>query len=114
MPQCTSTKPLRGEAKPRAADQPRELDAGAGEFAGNYRTQFLNTGLAIPMSLAMVPISAYGGGVIVLPWEGVILSGLALPKRGADEQRRGGREATEDCWSAIPVPPAMVAPTGFG
>jgi len=61
-----------------------------------------------------VPISAYGGGVIVLPWEGVILSGLALPKRGADEQRRGGQEATEDCWSAIPVPPAMVAPTGFG
>jgi hypothetical protein len=57
-------KPLRGEAKPRAADQPRELDAGAGEFAGNYRTQFLNTGLSIPMSLAMVPISAYGGGVI--------------------------------------------------
>jgi porin len=48
------------------------LDAGTGEFAGNYRTQFLNAGLAFPMSLALMPISAYGGGVIVLPWEGVI------------------------------------------
>jgi porin len=58
------------------------LDAGAGEFAGDYRTQFLNTGLGLPMSLAMVPISAYGGGVIVLPWEGVILSALVLDPSG--------------------------------
>jgi porin len=58
------------------------LDAGAGEFAGNYRTQFLNAGLALPMSLALVPISAYGGGVVVLPWEGVVLSALALDPSG--------------------------------
>jgi porin len=58
------------------------LDAGAGEFAGNYRTQFLNTGLSLPMSLALVPISAYGGGLVVLPWEGVILSALVLDPSG--------------------------------
>jgi porin len=58
------------------------LDAGTGEFAGNYRTQFLNAGLAFPMSLALMPISAYGGGVIVLPWEGVIMSALALDPSG--------------------------------
>jgi porin len=58
------------------------LDAGAGEFAGNYRTQFLNSGLALPMNLAQVPISAYGGGVVVLPWEGVVLSALALDPSG--------------------------------
>jgi porin len=58
------------------------LDAAAGEFAGNYRTQFLNTGLVLPMSLALVPISAYGGGLIVLPWPNVVLSALALDPSG--------------------------------
>ena len=58
------------------------LDAGAGEFAGNFRTQFMNTGFTIPMSFALVPISAYGGGVVVLPWDGVVLSGLVLDPSG--------------------------------
>ena len=58
------------------------LDAGAGEFAGDYRTQFLNTGLGLPMSLAMVPISAYGGGLVALPWDGVVLSALVLDPSG--------------------------------
>jgi porin len=58
------------------------LDAGAGEFAGDYRTQFLNSGLAIPMSLALVPISAYGGGLVVLPWDGVVLTALVLDPSG--------------------------------
>jgi porin len=58
------------------------LDAGAGEFAGNYRTQFLNGGLAMPMSLALVPISAYGGGVVALPWKDVALSVLVLDPSG--------------------------------
>jgi porin len=58
------------------------LDAGIGEFAGDYRTQFLNTGLGVPMSLALVPISAFGGGVVVLPWEGVVLTALVLDPSG--------------------------------
>jgi porin len=58
------------------------LDGGAGEFAGNFRTQFLNLGLTIPMSLALVPISAYGGGIVALPWEGVVLSALVLDPSG--------------------------------
>jgi porin len=58
------------------------LDALQGEFAGNYRTQFMNSGLVFPMSLALVPFSAYGGGVIALPWEGVVLSALALDPSG--------------------------------
>jgi porin len=61
------------------------LDSDRGEFAGNFRTQFMNTGLAFPMSLALVPISAYGGGVIVLPWEGVSLSALVLDPSGTAE-----------------------------
>jgi porin len=58
------------------------LDANQGEFAGNYRSQFLNTGLVFPMTLLMVPISAYGGGVVVIPWEGAVLSAMALDPSG--------------------------------
>jgi porin len=58
------------------------LDAGAGEFAGNYRTQFQNIGLVSPMSLALVPISAYGGGVLVVPWDGAVLSAMAIDPSG--------------------------------
>ena len=54
----------------------------SGQFTGNFRTQFMNTGLAIPMTFALVPISAYGGGVVVLPWEGVALSALVLDPGG--------------------------------
>lgn len=54
----------------------------SGQFAGNFRTQFMNTGLAIPMSFVLVPISAYGGGVVVLPWEGVAFSALVLDPGG--------------------------------
>ena len=49
------------------------LDAAHGEFTGDYRSQFMNTGLVLPMTLALVPISAYGGGIVALPWEGVVL-----------------------------------------
>jgi len=58
------------------------LDAFQGEFTGNYRTQFLNGSLTFPMSGALVPFSAYGGGVIVLPWEGVVLSALVVDPSG--------------------------------
>jgi porin len=58
------------------------LDAFQGEFAGNYRTQFLNGAMIIPLAAALVPISAYGGGIVALPWEGVVLSALALDPSG--------------------------------
>jgi porin len=58
------------------------LDAMHGEFSGNYRTQFSNTAITIPMAMDLVPLSAYGGGLVVLPWEGVIFSAMALDPRG--------------------------------
>ncbi len=58
------------------------LDGVQGEFSGNFRTQFLNLGLTIPLASALVPVSAYGGGVVVLPWEGVVLSALAIDPSG--------------------------------
>ncbi|OLE64885.1 MAG: carbohydrate porin [Acidobacteria bacterium 13_1_20CM_2_68_14] len=58
------------------------LDGNPGEFTGNYRTQFQNGALAFPLTAALVPISAYGGGIVALPWEGVVLSALALDPSG--------------------------------
>lgn len=58
------------------------LDGNPGEFTGNYRTQFLNGALAFPLAGALIPISAYGGGIVALPWEGVALSALALDPSG--------------------------------
>jgi len=31
-----------------------------GAFTGNYRTQFMNMGLVVPLAAALVPVSAYG------------------------------------------------------
>jgi porin len=58
------------------------FDGNPGEFTGNYRTQFQNGALVFPLTGALVPISAYGGGVVALPWEGVTLSALALDPSG--------------------------------
>ncbi len=58
------------------------IDGEIGDFSGNYRTQFENTALTFPMAAALVPISAYGGGLIGIPWEHVILTALALDPDG--------------------------------
>ena len=46
------------------------LTGDANDFAHNYRSTFMNTGLDFNMTLALFPFSAYGGGIVVLPWEG--------------------------------------------
>jgi porin len=58
------------------------LDGFQGEFSGDVRNQFMNTALAFPMAAALVPLSAYGGGVLVLPWEGAVFSAMALDPSG--------------------------------
>ena len=50
------------------------VDGALGEFTGNFRTQFENTALTFPMATALVPISAYGGGVVGIPWEHLVLT----------------------------------------
>jgi porin len=52
------------------------------EFYGDYYTQFLNAAFVFPMTLAQVPLSAYGGGLIALPTENVVLSVVALDPNG--------------------------------
>ena len=58
------------------------VDGFHGEFSGNYRTQFQNVALSFPAAAAMAPLSAYGGGVIALPWEGLLLSALVIDPSG--------------------------------
>lgn len=58
------------------------LNLGEREFYGNYSTQFLNAAFVFPMTLAQVPLSAYGGGLIALPTENITLSVLALDPNG--------------------------------
>jgi porin len=58
------------------------LDLGETEFYGNYRTQFMNTAFLAPMTLAQVPISAWGAGVFAFPNEDLSLSVFVLNPNG--------------------------------
>lgn len=56
------------------------------EFYGNYHHQFMNTALNFSMAAALVPLSAYGGGVIFLPTEDITLMALALDANGKPDE----------------------------
>ncbi len=58
------------------------LSSGKLEFYGDYQTQFLNAAFNYPMTTAQVPISAFGGGVIVLPTADISASIMALSSDG--------------------------------
>ncbi len=88
------------------------LDGFQGEFAGNYRTQFLNTGLTIPAAMDLVPISAYGGGVIVIPWENVLMSALLLDPSGTPTNNDIS-EAFQDGFAVVAGGKATIKPFGL-
>jgi porin len=88
------------------------LDLMTGEFAGNYRTQFLNTGLAFPMNPAMVPLSAYGGGIIAAPWESLALSAMVLDPSGTTTNNNLS-EAFEDGVMVLPSAKVTIKPFGL-
>ena len=58
------------------------LEASPQEFYGNYFTQFINAAFVFPITLAQVPLSAYGGGVIALPTKNTVFSLIALDPNG--------------------------------
>ena len=58
------------------------LDLGETEFYGDYKTQFINTAFSFPLTTLLVPISAFGGGIIVLPTNDITLSVVALDPDG--------------------------------
>lgn len=51
-------------------------------FYGDYRTGFANTSLNLPLASALVPLSAFGGGLVYLPNHDVHLSVLVLDPSG--------------------------------
>src|SRR5262249_19273799 len=51
-------------------------------FANDYHSQFLNTGLIFNMTLDIFPFSAYGGGLVVLPWQGATFTVSVVDPNG--------------------------------
>ena len=87
------------------------FDAFKTEFAGDPHTQFWNAGVNYPMTLAQVPFSAYGGGVIALPWEGAVFSAMAIDP-GGTPTNNDISEAFDD--GAMVVAAGQVAIKPFG
>jgi porin len=88
------------------------LEGFKGEFAGDIRNQFMNMGLAFPAALALVPISAYGGGVVALPWEGVVLQTMVLDPSGTPINNDIS-EAFDDGVAVIASGQATIKPFGL-
>jgi porin len=88
------------------------LDGFQGEFAGNYRTQFLNLGLVFPAVMDLVPISAFGGGVVVIPWENVLMSALLLDPSGSPTNNDLS-EAFEDGFTVVAGGKVTIKPFGL-
>jgi porin len=57
----------------------------ATEFYGDYRTLFMNAAFNFPMTLKQMPLSTFGGGVIGIPREDLLLSALALGASGTPD-----------------------------
>ena len=51
-----------------------EFDFAKTEFYGDYTTQFENAAFNFPMALEQIPLSTFGGGLIALPRDDIILS----------------------------------------
>jgi porin len=58
------------------------LDLGETEFYGNYHSQFLNMAFLAPMTLGLVPVSAWGAAVVALPGKDWNISVLVLNPNG--------------------------------
>ena len=53
------------------------------EFAHNYHSQFMNAGLNLNMALALFPFTAYGAGLVALPWEGATFTTSVMDPDGS-------------------------------
>ncbi|MBV8211363.1 MAG: carbohydrate porin [Burkholderiaceae bacterium] len=88
------------------------LDLAKQEFYGDYSTQFQNTAFLTPMTLQQVPLSAFGGGVIGLPTEDIILSVVALDPSGTPTSNDLGN-AFKDGAMAVGSGQVTIKPFGL-
>jgi porin len=58
------------------------LGADDNAFAHDYHTTFVNTALDFNMAAALFPLTTFGGGLVVLPWEGAVFTAAALDPDG--------------------------------
>ncbi len=82
------------------------------EFYGDYRTQFMNTALNISSAYAMAPISAYGGGVLILPTPDITLMALALDASGTPTENDIGK-AFDDGVTLLSAANIKIKPFGL-
>ncbi len=82
------------------------------EFYGDYRTQFMNTGLNFSASLAMAPLSAYGGGLLFLPTKEITLMAMALDANGSPMENDISK-AFEDGVTLLSAANIKVKPFGL-
>ena len=71
------------------------LEGDANDFAHNYRTQFLNMGLNFNMAANTSPISAWGGGIVLVPWKDALLTVSVADPSGTPASNNLG-EAFDD------------------
>jgi porin len=67
------------------------IDSGITEFYGDYRTQFENAMFNFPMTLEQVPIATFGGGIIGIPREDILLSATVLGASGTPDSNDPGQ-----------------------
>src|SRR5262249_55542656 len=58
------------------------LGADDNAFAHDYHSTFLNAALDYNATFALVPLAAYGGGLVILPWEGAVFTVAAIDPSG--------------------------------
>ncbi|WP_107692470.1 carbohydrate porin [Nitrosospira sp. Nsp2] len=88
------------------------LDLITGTFAGDYRTQFLNTGINLPMAFALTPISAFGGGTILLPTQNITLMAMAVDANGTATNNDVGK-AFENGTTVLAAGKVTIKPFGL-
>ncbi|WP_431064868.1 carbohydrate porin [Methylotuvimicrobium sp.] len=82
------------------------------EFYGNYRTQFSNAAMNFSMAYAMVPLSAYGGGILFLPTENITLAAMALDASGTPTDNDVGK-AFDDGTTVVSAANIKIKPFGL-
>ena len=58
------------------------LGADDNAFAHDYHSTFLNSALDFNVAFALFPLTAYGGGLVILPWEGAVFTVAAIDPSG--------------------------------
>ena len=67
------------------------LEADTNDFAHNYRTQFLNFGLTINQAATLAPVSAWGGGLVLLPWKDALMTVSVMDPSGTPGSNNLGK-----------------------